>query len=372
LSGKSILYVTPALPIGGAEKFLVLLANSLVNDTKSQTVVSLSDNNKLQNEFNRAIRFLPLPRSGKFDIAPLKALRKLIREEKPDIIFCLNFFSFFYVKLAIGGARLKPSVIISYHSTIHENRKDHLLHKFYARIVSKNDLIITVSENQKKYTAGKYRVTAERFKTIHNGIDLVKWRLPDADWNKDEIRKRYGIPPNASVIIMIAAFRPEKNHIGAIKALRLLHSEYQNNAYLLFVGEGILFEQCRETVREQNLKDFIIFTGPQHEVRPFYWASDLFTLCSTSVETFSIAALEAMACGLPAVLTNIGGAGEMIISGLNGFLCNSDEADIARNWSIALKTDFSPEMIRDHISKNFGAEKMIKEYKQVLQLQTHE
>ena len=167
---------------------------------------------------------------------------------------------------------------------------------------------------------------------------------------------------------MTAAFRPEKNHIGAIKSLQVLHSTYNQKAYLLFVGEGMLLEQCRGVAEKMGMSEFIKFAGLQSDVRPFYWASNLFTLCSTSVETFSIAALEAMACGLPVVLTNIGGASEMISEGLNGFLCEPDIADIAQKWSKALKFDFSAETIHDYVSNNFSAEKMIGEYTRTLQL----
>ena len=116
------------------------------------------------------------------------------------------------------------------------------------------------------------------------------------------------------------------------------------------------------------MSEFIKFAGLQSDVRPFYWASNLFTLCSTSVETFSIAALEAMACGLPVVLTNIGGASEMISEGLNGFLCEPEVADIAQKWSKALQFNFSAETIHDYVSNNFSAEKMIGEYRKTLQL----
>ena len=296
------------------------------------------------------------------------SLRRLIRTEKPDIIFCLNFFSFFLTKLIISGLKQKPFVIISYHSTIPKNKKENNLNKLYITLLTRKDLIITVSENQAKYTALKYGIPTRLFKTIHNGIDINKWRLPVDHCDKIKLRNQYGIPENAIVIIMTAAFRPEKNQMGAIKSLQVLHSTYNQKAYLLFVGEGILLEECRSMAEKMEMAEFIKFAGPQSDVRPFYWASNLFTLCSTSVETFSIAALEAMACGLPIVLTNIGGASEMISEGLNGFLCEPDIADIARNWSKALQLDFSAETIHDYVSRNFSAEKMIGEYRETLQL----
>ena len=370
MADKSILYLTPALPIGGAEKFLVLLANSLEKEFISQTVISLSSDNKLQTDFTRSVKFTALPRTSRFDTAPLKILRKLIRKEKPDIIFCLNFYSFLYAKLALWRTGLKPFVVISYHSTIHENRKEKFLHRIYARLINKNNLIITVSSNQEKYTISKYHIPAARFKTIHNGIDLNYWHLPSLSWAKRNIRDEYGIPENAPVIIMTAAFRPEKNHLGAIKSLQLLHSDFQYKAYLLFVGEGTLYEHCRKVVKEKNMEEFIKFTGAVKDVRPFYWASDMFTLCSTSVETFSIAALEAMACGLSSVLTNIGGAAEMIVEGVNGYLCETDDVQIAGAWFKALNTNFSAQQISNYIRNNFGADKMIADYKKALRINT--
>ena len=69
---------------------------------------------------------------------------------------------------------------------------------------------------------------------------------------------------------------------------------------------GILMDDIRIFTNSLNMEDYVKFTGIQRDVRPFYWSADLFTLCSDS-ETFSIAAMEAMACGLPAVLTDVGG-----------------------------------------------------------------
>ena len=135
---------------------------------------------------------------------------------------------------------------------------------------------------------------------------------------------------------------------------------------MLFVGGGTLFDQCRRYADQQDIREFIKFAGPQEDVRPFYWASNLFTLCSTAVETFSFAALEAMACGLPCVLTEIGGANEMINEGLNGYLCQPNDQDIALKWSKALNTKFSAQVIHEYTYKYFSVERMTDEYKQFL------
>jgi glycosyltransferase involved in cell wall biosynthesis len=363
---RKILYVVPAFPVGGAEKFLIMLTNSLVKETTQQTIVSLSSNNKLQKELDQAVHFIPVPRKNKFDLSAIFALRKLVIQNNPDVILTLNFFSFFFARVAIFGLGVKPCIYISYQTTIHLNKKEHLLHKFYISILGKKDHILFTSKNQELYTVKEYRIPDRFYSTIINGIDLTRWHIPDNYQVGIKTREKYGIPASASVIILTAGFRREKNHEGAIRSLKILHTKYAVKAYLLFVGGGGLFDQCRQFVEEQDIKEYIKFAGPQDDVLPFYWASNIFTLCSTAVETFSFAALEAMACGLPCVLTDIGGANEMIKEGLNGYLCKPNDQNIALNWSKALNNRFSAQTIHDFTKQNFSAERMTNEYKQFL------
>jgi glycosyltransferase involved in cell wall biosynthesis len=70
---------------------------------------------------------------------------------------------------------------------------------------------------------------------------------------------------------MTAALRVEKNHIGAVKALHLLHTVYHQKAYLLMVGDGVMKEEIINLARELNLEGYVKITGMQKEVRPFYW-----------------------------------------------------------------------------------------------------
>lgn len=367
MKAHKILYITPGLNIGGAERFIITLANGMTTATTSQVMVSLAEKNVLQTELHSTVRFFALHRRFKADLVPVLKLRKLIRTENPDVIFCINFFTYFFARCALLLSNSGSRRIISYHSTIHVSRKEYLLHRFYRKLLTKKDIVVTVSKNQQKYTAGELGIPGAKFRTIYNGIDTHYWKLPgEGDDSRHAIRKTFGIPHDAKVIVKAASFRVEKNHLGAVKALKLLHTIYQYKAYLLFLGDGLMMNEVKKLAREQGVADFVIFAGMQKNVQPFYWASDLFTLCSTSVETFSIAALEAMASGLPCVLTDIGGASEMIDEGKTGFLCTPDEKDIAEKWHKALSQSFPKEKIYNHVATHFSADKMVEEYKEML------
>lgn len=368
---KKILYITPGLPVGGAEKFLVSLSSAFCHYTEKQVIVSLSNNNPLEQEFDSAVNIIKLPRKNKWSIKELLELRKFIKKERPDIIFCINFFSYIFARIAMLGQSSNEKMVISYHSTIHLNKKEHFLHKLYFKTLKKDYQIITVCQNQANYTSTAYKVPASYFQTIYNGVDTGFWKLQDTQTDREMIRQKFNIPLSAKVIILTAGFRAEKNHEGAIRALTILHEKYQCHAYLLFVGNGPLFEKIAELAEKSTVAKFVKFAGLQKDVRPYYWSADLFTLCSTSVETFSIAALEAMSCGLPAVLTDIGGANEMVTDGETGYICQPNDADIADKWHLALNHSFSNLQLHNHIVSNFSLEKMIMEYKDLLEIDSH-
>jgi glycosyltransferase involved in cell wall biosynthesis len=364
---KTILYITPALPVGGAEMFLASICNGLVEDGIRQVLVCLSENAPLKSAFDESIRTHILHRRSKFDIRPARELRRIIQQEHPDHIFCLNFFSFFFTRLAAMGADKDIPYIISYHSTKHVNRKDHFMHRIFPKLMRPQDRVIMVSTNQSRHTISEYGIPAAQALVIHNGIDPERWTLMPASFDRKAFRQGLGISDDAPVIVMTAAFREEKNHGDAIRALELLHGQYGLHAYFLLVGSGPLMEEIREQVSASNVSGFVKFTGSQKDVRPYLWASDLFTLTSFS-ETFSMAALEAMSCGLPSVLTSIGGASEMILSGVNGMICESNAEDIAEKWNATLRKHHSGEAIHDLINDRFTREKMMTAYRKEMGL----
>jgi glycosyltransferase involved in cell wall biosynthesis len=119
----------------------------------------------------------------------------------------------------------------------------------------------------------------------------------------------------------------------------------------------------------RSLRGHVLFCGQHADVRSFYWIADMFTLSSIAVETFSLAALEAMSTGLPCVLTRIGGAGEMIVEGGNGYLVEPGRPKLlADAWHRTLTghLEWSPERIRHHVVLNFTLDACIKAYEEAL------
>lgn len=368
MSKKQIIYITPAMPVGGAERFLLSLSRELKVYTDKQTIINLSKVDTLASEITPDVNYIALPRKSKFDLQPIKSIRRLVKADKPDIIFCINFFTYFVVRCALLGLSRKPQIIISYHSTRHLTRKEHWLHKFYARILQKSDLVVCVSRNQVEYTEKTYGIPRKKFRVILNSVDTNFW-VPDSDdAERKAIRSSLGIPDDAKMVVLSAAFRPEKNHLGAVNALKIVHEKHKRKIYLLLVGDGIMRSQIEERIKAHQLQDYVKMPGLQNQVRPYLRSADIFTLCSQNVETFSIAALEAMSCGLPLVMTDVGGASEMVETNVNGLLTTQEDEAIADRWVQALDQPFDKSVIHQYAAKHFGMNRMKTEYVQLMNL----
>lgn len=234
-----------------------------------------------------------------------------------------------------------------------------------------HERLVTVCNAQADYWARVYRINRGQFKTIYNGVDTSYFAPRPDGFDKTEFTRSLAVPSDAPVIVQVAAFRKEKRHEDAVRALNILNQDSSQKAYLLFVGGGNprIRAKVERLVRRLGLTSYVIFSGEQRDVRPYLWAADLFTLTSVS-ETFSLAALEAMASGLPCVLTDVGGAREMVTDGANGFVLPADDPNaLAEGWRKALNSAVSmrAEDITRTVAEKFSLDSMVRSYESVLQ-----
>ena len=156
-------------------------------------------------------------------------------------------------------------------------------------------------------------VPAQKITLIYNGVALSP---PKAD--RMSIRNQWGISDDDVMMVVVANLIPYKGHADLIEALALLKGKTPYKCVMIGYDSGIQ-SALEAQARTHNLDDQIIFTGSRPDLADFYHAADLSVLCSHE-EGFSNTILEAMAAGLPLVVTDVGGNSEAVTHDENGLV----------------------------------------------------
>ena len=370
-SKTEVLFLIPSLVFRGAEKMLVNLVNQFDHDRFSIHVVSLSQDNPIASQIHpEAATFTALPRGWRYDMAPARELHKMILNKQIHAIIAFDIFSFFYVWMALWGIRSRPKIFISIHNIRFKSYRHWLQSFIYARLLSENEVFLSVCDAQIDYWAKIYHIPKSSFITIHNGVDTQLFSPPKDLQQSRLMRNQLGIPEDAFVILQVASLAPEKRHEDALLALKQIINEVEVSVILVCVGDGAEERKrsLKQLTQDAGIDEHVRFLGIQSDVKPFYEIADLFTLTSNT-ETFSMAALEAMSMGVPCVLTDVGGAREMIIEGINGYLVRAgNPRHIAEAWAAGYRNRhcFDRQKIRDWVIEKFSLSECTRKYENLL------
>ena len=152
------------------------------------------------------------------------------------------------------------------------------------------------------------------------------------------LRQELGLAQTDVVVGCVAVMRPTKGHRLLVDAMQILMRD-RPNLHLVLVGSGSpVFEQIQERVREIGLGDRIHLLGTRRDVPNLLSGCDLFAL-PTQQEASGTVFVEAAACGLPVVATDVGGVSEMMRAGQTGFLVPAKDADALRQTLARLIDD---------------------------------
>lgn len=177
--------------------------------------------------------------------------------------------------------------------------------------INKSDGVTAVSNSLRKDTLANFEI-CNPIEVIYNFIDFKRFHRD----NKDHFKA--AIAPNGErVLIHVSNFRPVKRVDDVIYIFRIVRDEMP--AKLLLIGDGPERSRCEELSRKLGLSQDIRFLGKQDAIEELLAVSDLFLLPSAS-ESFGLAALEAMACEVPVISSDVGGIPEVNIDGQTGFL----------------------------------------------------
>lgn len=186
------------------------------------------------------------------------------------------------------------------------------------KLLSRADVIISPSEHyidESKFL-GKYR---DKIAVIPNGIEIGDFDIP---LSKEECKMKLGLPPNKNMILFVGNLTPYKGPDVLVKAMPRIVEEIPD-VELVFVGSGKMRADMGKLSKKLGVEKYVKFAGfVEERLKPLYYrAADVFCLPSTmSTESFGIVNLEAMACSIPIVASDIGGVPDVIKDGENGLL----------------------------------------------------
>jgi glycosyltransferase involved in cell wall biosynthesis len=286
-----VLHVITGLAAGGAEHQLRLLLRRLPFDCE---VVTLSNPGTVAAAIRAdgtAVHELSM--ASNHDLSAVGLLRRLMRDGEYDIVHTHLYRACVFGRIAARMAKV-PHMVATEHSlgdgVIEGRRASAGVRALYLATERLGDSTIAVSGA----VAGRLRawgVPSERISVIPNAIDAQEFRHDHLV--RRACRERLGIAPDALVVGGVGRMVPEKRFERLILAVRDVP-----DATLLLVGDGPFRDVLKGFAEEQGIGDRVVFTGAVEHTRDVLCAMDVFASPSDQ-ETFGMAVLEALACGLP-------------------------------------------------------------------------
>lgn len=277
------------------------------------------------------------------NITALKQLINIIKKEKIDVIHCNTPTGGIYGRLAGRVCGVKKIIYQAHGFHFYKGAPYINWIMFYPaeRILARvTDVIITI--NQEDYERAKkfhLRNSGRVYYVPGVGIDISKYIIDRRC--REEKRTELGIPSKAIILISVGELNVNKNNTIILSALGKIKSQ---NIHYVLCGVGNMEESLKEEAQKFGIAENIHFLGYRSDIPQLLAASDIFVLPSLR-EGLSRSLMEAMACGLPCLASNIRGNVDLIEDGKGGFLIPVNNADIiakkiqilARNTTIRKK-----------------------------------
>jgi L-malate glycosyltransferase len=318
MARKKVMWFIKGLERGGAEGLLATVAPYLDrNEFDYEVVYCFRHVNDLVPEFNRLnVPVFCLELKTDFDPRGPFRLLRLIRNRRPQILH-LHLPYTGILGRVIGRLAGVRGIVYTEHSVM--EMYNPITRVFNLLTYPLNRTTIAVSGEVQR-SIMKHRIArGNKLLVIRNGVELNRRRIGGGHPNMT--KEVMGIPANHKVVGNVAHIRPEKGHEYLVRAAKLVLDRCPDVTFLIVGREKINGEirRLEDLTEKLGIRERVIFTGFREDVFDLIRIFDLFVLPSL-FEGLSVALLEAMSMGKPAIATSVGGIPEVIEDGFNGFL----------------------------------------------------
>lgn len=303
------------------------------------------------------------------NIAAYKEIKKIVREEKYDLVHTHTPIASFLTRLACKNI---PGLKIFYtahgfHFFQGSPLKNWLLY-YSAEKISANwtDVLVTMNEEDYKNAKRIMNKKGEVYKVNGVGIDLNKF-YPQTKESKNKLRMEYGYTSDDFILIYVGELSYRKNQESLIKSVNQLVQKIPNLKVLL-VGDGPLKESYKNLVINLGVQNHIEFLGYRKDVDKLMLLSDI-AVSTSRQEGLPVNVMEAMATGLPLVASNCRGNIDLVKEEKNGIIVDINDIN---SLSTAIYKLYESRLIREKFSteslkmiKNFEVNRVVSDMEKI-------
>lgn len=318
--------VCPSRSWGGLEINVYRLSRWLKNRGHEVILYGYEDSPLYKACRDDGLEVRPLNSHSKFsDISLSIKLARMFRDDKVGLVISHLNNKFLLVTLAklLAG----NSLVLAYYQHMHVgvDKKDF----FHSWLYNQLDYWITPVPILGRNVLDKTNVKAEIIRIIPFGIEMAPFSINQPD--KFEARKKFNLPPEATIAGVVGRIDPKKGQHILIEAAKKVH-QAGYPIHVAIIGGNTLNEKTgydqklHQLTAQLELNDYVHFLGHQHETEQAFAVLDIFCM-TTGSETYGMVTIEAMASGLPVIGTNDGGTVDLLDEGKTGYLVKPFDPD---------------------------------------------
>ncbi len=349
LKKLKVAIVIPGLCFGGAETMVTQLVKHI--DKSKFDVYLIAKRTLFQNEAKALlekienINIISLDENKGINLRAIFKMSQILKKIRPNVIHThLHIYAYLFPYVLFHKVKVLHTV---HNMPIYESKKSgKLILKILFKL--KKAIPVGISDIITKQLKDFYKIkTAE---TIYNFVDLKRFNFNN---KKDH---------ETFTFITVGRMEEQKNQILLLKAFNDF-LKLHNSVKLIFAGDGDLRDELVNYACKNNIESHIEFIGNVINIEDFYAKADVFVL-SSIYEGLPMTILEAMACGLPIISTNVGGVADIVRE--NGILVNSNSQEELLNAMITLYRDnekrnlFSTKSVKN--SRKYDIDTITKQY----------
>lgn len=360
-----VLILNATYLVGGVERVLQQLALNLQSRLDIVVCALYQPGTIGEQMSQQGLPVYALHGSSRADIRVLPRFVRLLRQVRPDTLFTIDApYAMIHAVIA-KRLRLTRRLVIAVHSfgKIRRTREMALARRLCANVT---DTLIALSETHRRFLLEQEGWRAREVLVIPNGVDLERFSPEGPD-----LREKWGLTQGSRSFGIVAGLRVEKNLYRFLRvADRVLAQCPQAHAFI--VGEGDLRDDLERYRQRMEHGSRITFTGMLHDI-PAVWRTLDVAVLTSDREVLPMTLMEASACGVPAVSTDVGVVRDIVLDGKTGFVVSADdEASLAGRIAYLLEHPEERkrmgEQARQHAEMHFDLSRVVEQYAQVLAL----